>query len=386
MNQANAIIDLATEWGCVENIIGGCCDTASANLGKNNGAIPIMENRLGHPLLKFECQRHVWELHVKFYGISISRRESKGVGDKLFTEIRNKWDKKIAGNIDYGDLCFFDWNQGDFLVQKARESLEYIEKLLESDSDLFRHRSDYKSLAMLVRVYLTGDTHGFKFSLPIKTSHARFLQRGLYYLTGDLLSYQLDFLTDEDFQEISYMAEFVALFYAPWFFKSSLSSDSPLNDLDIIDDMRKLRDNSSDDPRVVIAAEKCLESVNRHSKFLHPQLVPMAIGSDKVTIGEKRAIDKALIAVKDDFDIKKVDTDYTKFDVMKIWPETSSRPSLSKFVTKDSWLMFHLLDLLDDPDKTEWLNQDVKEWRGAGYERFVKFVRNVDVVNDCSER
>ena len=119
---------------------------------------------------------------------------------------------------------------------------------------------------------------------------------------------------------------------------------------------------------------------------IHPQLVPITIGSDKVTIGEKKAIAKTLIAVKDDFDIKKVDTDYTKFDVMKIWPETSSRPSLSKFVTKDSWLMFHLLDLLDDPDKTEWLNQDVKQWRGAGYERFVKFVRNVDVVNDCSER
>ena len=116
--------------------------------------------------------------------------------------------------------------------------------------------------------------------------------------------------------------------------------------MDIIDDMRKLRDNSSDDPRVVIAAEKCLESVNRHSKFLHPQLVPMAIGSDKVTIGEKRAIAKALIAVKDDFDIRKVDTDYTKFDLAR------------KFVTKDSWLMFHLLDLLDDPDKTEWLNQE----------------------------
>ena len=94
----------------------------------------------------------------------------------------------------------------DFLVQKARDSLEYIESPLESDSDIFRHRSDYKSLAMLVRVYLTGDTHGFKFSLPIKTSHARFLQRGLYYLTGDLLSYQLDFLTDEDFQEISHIS------------------------------------------------------------------------------------------------------------------------------------------------------------------------------------
>ena len=76
---------------------------------------------------------------------------------------------------------------------------------------------------------------------------------------------------DEDFQEISYMAEFVALFYAPWFFKSSLSSDSPLNDLDIIDDMRKLRDNSSDDPRVVIALS--IDTVNFSTLNLFPWLL-----------------------------------------------------------------------------------------------------------------
>ena len=54
------------------------------------------------------------------------------------------------------------------------------------------------------------------------------------------------------------MAEFVALFYCPWFCKSSLAVDSPINDLDIaiVDDVRKLQDSSSSDPRVVIAAEK----------------------------------------------------------------------------------------------------------------------------------
>ena len=41
-----------------------------------------------------------------------------------------------------------------------------------------------------------------------------------------------------------------------WFFKSSLAADSPINDLDIVDDVRKLQDSSSDDPRVVIAAER----------------------------------------------------------------------------------------------------------------------------------
>ena len=75
-------------------------------------------------------------------------------------------------------------------------------------------------------------------------------------MTGELLSYQLDFLSSEEYQKVAYMAEFVALFSAPWFFKSSMAADSPLNDLDIIDDVRKLRDDSFDDPRIIIAAEK----------------------------------------------------------------------------------------------------------------------------------
>ena len=325
------------------------------------------------------------ELHVKFYAISISGRKTTGVGDKVFTKIRDNWDKEVAGKIDLGNLCVFDWNEKEFLVQKAKESLALIDKLLDSDSDLFK-RGDYKSLAMLVRVYLTGDTHSFHFSKPIKTSHARFLQRGIYYITGELLSYQLEFLNEEEFQEISYMAEFVALFYAPWFLLSSLSSDSPVNDLNIIDDIRKLRDTSVDDPKVVIAAEMCLESVYRHSRYLHPQLVVMALGSDKVSPGEKNAIAEALLAVKEDFDVKKVERDYTKFDVMAVWPESDPKPSLAKFVTKDSWVMFDLLDLMEDPTNVEWISQDVRLWKGPGHDRFIQFVKNVDVVNDCSER
>ena len=75
-------------------------------------------------------------------------------------------------------------------------------------------------------------------------------------MTGELLSYQLDFLSSEEYQEIAYMAEFVALFYTPWFFKSSMAADSLPYDLGIIDDVRKWRDDSFDDPRIIIAAEK----------------------------------------------------------------------------------------------------------------------------------
>ena len=51
-------------------------------------------------------------------------------------------------------------------------------------------------------------------------------------------------------------AKFVALFYTPWFFKSSMAADSLPYDLGIIDDVRKWRDDSFDDPRIIIAAEK----------------------------------------------------------------------------------------------------------------------------------
>ena len=76
----------------------------------------------------------------------------------------------------------------------------------------------------------------------------------------------------------------------------------------------------------------------RHSKYLYSHLVVMALGNDKVTEGDKKAIAEAMMAVKEEFDVKKVNVnkDCSKFDVLKVWPEGESRPSLAKFVTKDS--------------------------------------------------
>ena len=49
-----------------------------------------------------------------------------------------------------------------------------------------------------------------------------------------------------------------------------------------------------------------MESIYRHSKYLYSHLVVMALGSDKVTEGDKKAIAEAMMAVKEEFDIKKV--------------------------------------------------------------------------------
>ena len=103
-----------------------------------------------------------------------SGRESKGVGDKLFTTVRDHWDiliTRISACLTGVKVKVSTWIRRQLRVWP-------LDKLLDSDSDMF-HRGDYKSLAMLVRIYLTGDIHQFRFAKPIKTSHARFLQKGI---------------------------------------------------------------------------------------------------------------------------------------------------------------------------------------------------------------
>ena len=47
----------------------------------------------------------------------------------------------------------------------------------------------------------------------------------------------------------------------------------------------------------------------------------MALGSDKVMTVEKKAIAEAMMVMKLQFDVKKVMKDYTKFDVLNVWPD-----------------------------------------------------------------
>ena len=60
----DAVDALTSEYGCRENVIGTCSDTATTNLGNKKGAVTILEDLWHHPLLKFECQRQwcsVWK-------------------------------------------------------------------------------------------------------------------------------------------------------------------------------------------------------------------------------------------------------------------------------------------------------------------------------------
>ena len=68
------------------------------------------------------------------------------------------------------------------------------------------------------------------------------MQRGLNYITLDLLDEQVDYMnyTEVERREVQLLAKFSALFYTPMFLQSSLAAEAPYLDLNNIQDLRQL--------------------------------------------------------------------------------------------------------------------------------------------------
>ena len=77
---------------------------------------------------------------------------------------------------------------------------------------------------------------------------------------------------------------------------------------------------------------------------------------------------------------------YKKLDICAIWPEEEESPNLSLFVGHDSLLPFYHLEMADKASLS-WLNKEPEEWdKDIYFDIFRKFVKGIEVVNDCAER
>ena len=405
ITQTTAIYEMLDHYDLSDNVVGTCQDTTSANVGNKQGVTVCSGKRSDRLLLRIDCRRHVIELEIKHFASAVSGRGTTAPGDKLFTKYRNKFDT-IRDKIDYGDLNSFEWPQVEdsFMYRKAKEVLTLVEKMLEKDTFT---RGDYKELAVLVFVYLSGKTDirgkQFKFSLPHNISHARFMQRGLNYVALELLDEQADYMnySEEERREVQLLAEFSALYYTPMFLQSSLAAEAPYLDLKNIQDLRELvkvcqeeldRDEEDVTKKVKLqAAKEALGNVYFHPDYLTPSNIVMALAGDMMSVEDKTTIARATwealqeaggrvesFPYKADF--------YKKLSICSVWPEEEEKPDLRNFVGHDSLLIFFQLDMADS-QSLSWLTTEPKEWeKDPSYEIFRKFVKGMDVVNDVAER
>ena len=352
-----------------------------------------------------DCRRHVTELEIKHFASAVSGRETTAPGDTLFKKYRNKFDT-IRDKIDYGDLNTFEWPQEEdsFMYRKAKEVLTLVEQMLEKDTFT---RGDYRELAVLVFVYLSGKTDirgkQFKFSLPHNISHARFMQRGLNYLTLDLLDKQADYMnySEVERREVELLARFSALFYTPMFLMSSLAAEAPYLDLKNIQDLRQLvkvcqeefdKDEEDENKRVKLqAAEAALGNVYFHPDYVTPSNIVLALAGDMMSVEDKTTIARATWEALQEaggrvesFPFKA--EFYKKLEICSLWPEEEEKPNLTKFVSHDSLLLFYKLDMANS-QSLSCLTMKPKEWqKDPCFKIFRRFIRGMDVVNDVAER
>ncbi len=114
-----------------------------------------------------------------------------------------------------------------------------------------------------------------KLRKPGALHHARFMSKAIYFLKMCMLSTRLE-LTDEELDQITRMANFIALFYAKSFLRSRFSLIAPTDDLLFLGSMIWYRDEDE------VIAKASIESCLRHQWYFTVALVVFAIFSTKI--------------------------------------------------------------------------------------------------------
>ena len=126
-------------------------------------------------------------------------------------------------------------------------------------------------------------------------------------------------------------------------------------------------------------ADVCMVSMTRHSWYLDPSLVVMALADPDVPVNERQKMAKCLAKLKQPEDFK---MGKPKLEALKMGRKP---PTLASLVKAKSWLMFSMLNMTEE--ELGWLTKDVIYWsKDPGFLKFRDFVNNLTVVNDPAER
>ena len=374
VDQLAVLTKLIEEWGVKEFIMAIGFDTTSSNTGIHAGAVTLVEQYLGQACMWSACQRHIHELHIKHAAESVFGPTSSP-SDKMFKNFRQRW-PEIKDKIDYSNLAVFYWKKlaGTVVEKEATETLQYCRAAL---ADHTFPREDYRELVQLILVWLGGveEVTDFKFQWPGAFHHARFMAKSLYILKLDILSTQINILSEEEKDQVARLAMFVGIYFGVWFLQCGLSSIAPYKTITTFEQMLNFSEID------IQLAFSVMESMRRHTWYITQQWVVVCLADTHCPEEERKAVATALANTPrpDLFVPGKPDLP------VEFWPESGVRPSLASFVGQQSWLLPSLLKLT--PENMEWLFLDVHQWHlMSGYRRFSEFVMKLLVVNDPAER
>ena len=178
-NQMDVLNKVLEEWGIKPSICGLCFDTTSDNTGHKGGAVVLLEEAIGAPVLCLACPHHYYEIeiHVKkvarlYFGDSTYPEEH------TYKRLKDNWNVILKKTIKYDQLEFFDWKKwrGKFIAKQAESVKSNLLALMTNNTF---PREDSRELLNLVLVWLGVKVKGFQFQYPGAMSHARFQMQSI---------------------------------------------------------------------------------------------------------------------------------------------------------------------------------------------------------------
>ena len=183
--------------------------------------------------------------------------------------------------------------------------------------------------------------------------------------------------TQQQVLKIRAFAKFITHIYATWWMACDTAVDAGWNDLTLY---RHLCEYKAVDEGIAASAIKALE---RHLWYLTGEMLPLALFSTKVPVGERRTLADAILEHKPaDLPMRAPQLRFgTGFGKPK-FPTLSPTTSLADLANPDCWFGMHLLHI--DPT---FLSLDVEDWTSsAAFQTGAVNIRAINVVNDCAER
>ena len=166
-------------------------DTASSNTGHKTAACITIQRELDVPLLWLVCRHHIGEVVLGKVWDALDVECSKSPSHSVFQRFQSMW--AHLPHSDPEGLYFPETEAG---LTETKDLIVALRKgLLKKDF----MRCDYKELAELTLLYLTGGLKDgtFMFKRPGALHKARWMAKLLYSIKMVILSKKISQLTDK---------------------------------------------------------------------------------------------------------------------------------------------------------------------------------------------
>ena len=228
----SAVIKALQHWSIDKKQIIGCVfDTTNTNSGWRLGIVVRLEEFLEHRVIHVYCRHHVLERMANDV-VNVCLGPSTSPEELSYKFLIDNW-KKI-NTMDREELQIN--RKTSNLLQ---DSIEFATKMQKVDL-----KDDYQEVISLTLILLGAlpDNSSYSIRPPGSISHARWMAKILCEFKIVIFSSQLlklGLITEDDANSHKQLTLFLILYYVKPWMTATLSSDAPVNDVSLVNSLKK---------------------------------------------------------------------------------------------------------------------------------------------------